>query len=57
MIDVQHGLCIKNISDLLRKGICGIFETRNPTNKQIRKYKRSQKEIDGESNSYYVCSN
>ena len=57
MIDVQHGLCIKNISDLLRKEICGIFETRNPTNKQIRKYKRSQKEIDGESNSYYVCSN
>ena len=46
MIDEQKGLGIKNISDLVRKKICGIFETKNPTKKQIRKYKRSRKEID-----------
>ena len=46
MIDVQNGLGIKNISDLVRKKICSILETKNPAEKQIRKYKRSQKEID-----------
>ena len=45
MIDVQKGLDIQNISDLVRKEIFGIFETKNPKKKQIRKYKRFQKEI------------
>ena len=45
MNDVQNGLGIKNSSDLVRKKICDIFETKNPTKKQIRKYKHSQKEI------------
>ena len=49
MIDVQNALGIKNISDLVRKEICGIFETQNPTKKQIRKYKLSQKEIEREN--------
>ena len=31
MDDVQEGLGIKNISDLVRKEIHGIFETKNPT--------------------------
>ena len=31
MIDVQEGLGVKNISDLVRKEIHGIFETKNPT--------------------------
>ena len=44
MIDVQNGLSIKKIFDLVRKRIYGIFETKNPTKKEIRKYKRSQKE-------------
>ena len=45
MIDVQNKLGIGNISDLVRKDIQGIFETKNPTKKQVRKYKRFQKEI------------
>ena len=44
MIDVQKGLGMKNISDLVRKKIHGIFTIRNPTKEQIRKYKRSGKE-------------
>ena len=46
MLNVQNKLGIKNISNLARKNIQGIFETKNPTKKkQIKKYKRSQKEI------------
>ena len=44
MIDVQNGLGIKNIFDLVRKRIYGIFETKNPTKKEFRKCKQSQKE-------------
>ena len=51
MIDVQNGLCLKNISDLVRKEIHGIFEIKNPTQGQIRKYKRTEKEIDKKSKS------
>ena len=51
MIDVQNGLGIKNISDLVRKEIHGIFETKNPTQKQIRRYQRAEKELDPECNS------
>ena len=40
MIDVQEVLRVKNMSDLVRKEIRGIFETNNPTKDQIRKYKR-----------------
>ena len=45
MIDVQNGLGIKNISDLLRQETCGWFETKNPTEKQKQKYVRTRKEI------------
>ena len=45
MIDVQNKLGIKDISHLVRINIQGIFETKNLTKKQIRKYKRSQKEM------------
>ena len=48
-IDIQNNLSIRNISDLVRKNIQGIFETKNPTKKQIRKYKRSQKDISKKS--------
>ena len=44
MIDVQKGLCIKNISDLVRKKIHDTFTTKNSAKEQIRKYKRSEKE-------------
>ena len=43
--DVQNGLGIENISDLVRKEINGIFKTNNPTKKQVKKYKRSLQEI------------
>ena len=37
--DAQKGMSVKNMSDLVRKEIHGIFETKNPTKNQIRKYK------------------
>ena len=41
MNDVQQGLGVKNISDLVRKEIMGIFDNKNPTLDQIKLYKRS----------------
>ena len=43
--DVQDRLCIKNISDLLRKEICGRFGTQDLTVKQKVKYIRSEYQI------------
>ena len=45
MIDVQKGLGIKNISDLVRKGIQGIYGTKDFTKKQKRKCIRTKQEI------------
>ena len=45
MIDVQKGLGLKNMPDLVEKEICGIFETKNPTEEQKKKYVRSESEI------------
>ena len=42
MKDVQDRLGIKNISDLLRKEICGRFGTKDLTEKQKMKYIRSE---------------
>ena len=60
MIDVQNGLGIKNTSDLVRKEMHSIFETKNPTKKQLKEYKRSLQEITKDSmNDFkikYVCS-
>ena len=36
MIDVQNGLGIKNVSGIVRKEIQGIYETKNPTEGQVR---------------------
>ena len=44
--DVQNGLGIKNISDVLRKEIQAIYQTQNPAKEQIKKHKRSKAEID-----------
>ena len=46
MCDVQVGLGVQNISDLVRKKIHGIFETKYLTKDQTRKYKRNKKELD-----------
>ena len=43
--DVQDGLGIKNISDLLRKEMCGRFGTKDLTEKQKMKYIRSEYQI------------
>ena len=40
MIDIQKSLDIENIYDLVIKEIHGRYETNNPTEQQIRKYKR-----------------
>ena len=36
MNDVRNGLGIKNVSDLVRKEIHGIFETKNTTKDQVK---------------------
>ena len=45
MIDVKNGLGIKNMCDLLKKEMCGIFNTKDVTKKQKRKYVRSKYQI------------
>ena len=50
MTDVQIKLSVKNMSDLVRREIHGILETKNPTKEQIKKYKKSGKELDEKSN-------
>ena len=51
--DVENGLGIKNISDLLRKKMCGIFETKSLTEEQKRKFIRARKEINNEIRNDY----
>ena len=45
MKNVHNDLGVKNISDLIMKEIYGIYETKNLTRKQIRKYKMTEREI------------
>ena len=52
--DVQNGLGVKNMSDLVRKEIHGIFETKNPTKDQVKKYKRHENELHNNSNATLV---
>ena len=54
MNDVQNRLGVKNMSDLVRKGIFGIFETKNPTKDEVEKYKRRENELDNNSNATFV---
>ena len=60
MKDVQDRLGIKNISDLLRKEICGRFGTKDLTEKQKMKYIRSEYQITKnfkDSNLYKYAKN
>ena len=60
MKDVQDRLGIKNISDLLRKEICGTFGTKGFTEKQKMKYIRSEYQITKnfkDSNLYKYAKN
>ena len=54
MNDVQNGLGIKNMSNLVRKEIHGVFETKNPTKDQVKKYKRRENELVNNSNATFV---
>ena len=45
MKNVHNGLGVKNISALVLKEIYDIYKTKNLTNKEIRKYKMTEKEI------------
>ena len=45
MFDIQQGLGLKNIADLVRKEIMGIFSTNNLTKKQTKNYKCYLQEI------------
>ena len=42
MMDMEKGLRIRNIHDLARKEVCGIFETKNFTEEQNRKYIKTE---------------
>ena len=43
MKNVQDGLGVKNMSDLILKEIYGIYETKNLTKEQIKKYKMTER--------------
>ena len=43
MIDVQNGLGIKNMPDLVRREMRSIFETKDFTEEQNNKYIRTKK--------------
>ena len=54
MIEAQNGLGLKNISDLLRKEMYGIFETKNITKEQKKKYIKTKNEISNKlKNDHY----
>ena len=42
IVDVQNGLGLKCMCGLIRREICGIYETENLTKEQKRKYMRSK---------------
>ena len=54
MIDIQNGLDVENIYDLVRKEIHGRYETKNHTDKQVRKYKRYGLEWLKIDNNFYA---
>ena len=45
MTDVQNGLGVTNMSDLVLKEIYGICETKNPSKEQVNEYKMTKREI------------
>ena len=45
MKNILNGLGVKNMSDLILKEIYDIYETKNLTKEQIKKYKMTEREI------------
>ena len=56
MIDVQNEVDVRNMSDLIRKEIHSIYETKKATNEQVKKYKRKWKEYFNDEYDVYVRS-
>ena len=54
MYNLQEGIGVQNISDLVRKEMRGIFRTKDPTKHQIRKCKMRQRELDHNSTATFV---
>ena len=54
MNDVQNGIGVKNMPDLVRKEIRGIFGTKIPTKDQVKKYKRRENELHNNSNATFA---
>ena len=54
MIDIQKKLDAKNIRDLVDKEIKRKFKTNNPTDEQIKKYKRHGSESVDHDKFVYV---
>ena len=45
MKDIQNGLGVQSISDLVLKEIYGIFKTQNLAKEQIKRYKMTKREV------------
>ena len=45
MKDIQNGLGVQNIYDLVLKEMYGIYKTKSRTNKQIKRYKMAKRKI------------
>ena len=45
MKDIQKGLGVQNIYDLVLKEIYSIYKTKSPTKEQIKRYKMTKSEI------------
>ena len=43
MKDIQDGLGVQNISDLILKEIYGIYQTKSITKEQVKKYKMTER--------------
>ena len=52
--DIQEGIGVKNMFDLVRKEVHVIFRTKNRTKGQIRKHKRRTKELDSNSTATFA---
>ena len=52
--DIGEKLGVENIDDLIDKEMKGRSETRNPTNEQIREYKRHSSELIDDKKFMYT---
>ena len=55
MIDVQDGLGLRNMSDVVRREMCGISETKELAEKQKQKYIKSEHQITKKPTDNHKC--